>query len=702
MLLARSLSTTYARNYFRSGWAFLIPYLAVYLLYAWLKWPVNPVDGGRWTVIPCLLHVYWAFHAIHVVLVAIALRAWWRNSGATVTEATDDGNTTTDCAAPPQPATGHRLPSTVLRPLDTVYRLLPWVFLALLFYIPGVYLEWPADPWEHLRRINEWHVHDLVMQHSSWMKSSYFIPYSLLSWATGLRQIFWLDFYYTGICLLLCWQYYRLARACNLGERASMVFVILQALLFGNNIFSFYRYYGISSSIYAQLGAVALTRIAIEALRPREGQGARSKEQGADHVATPAVGSLPAIGSATAGSLLSVLWRPLGAMLLLVAFTAFNHVQGLGIAGLGIAAVIVWRLVEWRRSMIWWLPMIGVLTACAACAWLPRHPLLDKVYQPAGWLNYWYGFNLLWPLSPAFERAYMILGWAGLFNLTLAVVLAARGQVAGWLAIVPILALLHPAVAIPLCNFLAVDGPDNIIIFHRLLFSIPTTLPVIAFIAKYAERTSAPHVKASNIKSSLSFPYFRTTGFSGRLIWVIAAICLLSLVVPSRSRLWHSLYQVPDDLAMRRDLEDTHQFVSAKIRSQQYLLLGSTCLSFIYGTQDSQLSPYSPYEPPRLYRHPVARAPTDDLWVIERYIVTHSKQRPLLILVPNPTVLSSTNSIAATLSNQWLPQETALAFAGTAQLRSVAEHHGLSITARNPAILFLTNGFLVPQASEVR
>jgi hypothetical protein len=29
-------------DYFRSGWAFLIPYLAAYLLYAWRKWPVNP------------------------------------------------------------------------------------------------------------------------------------------------------------------------------------------------------------------------------------------------------------------------------------------------------------------------------------------------------------------------------------------------------------------------------------------------------------------------------------------------------------------------------------------------------------------------------------------------------------------------------------------------------------------------------------
>ena len=32
------------RRYFYSGWAFFIPYLAVYLLYAWLKWPVNPAS----------------------------------------------------------------------------------------------------------------------------------------------------------------------------------------------------------------------------------------------------------------------------------------------------------------------------------------------------------------------------------------------------------------------------------------------------------------------------------------------------------------------------------------------------------------------------------------------------------------------------------------------------------------------------------
>ena len=138
-----SLSTDSHRQlvaYFRSGWAFLIPYLAAYLLYAWLKWPVNPVDGGQLAVsaigalpstvppstgtpstahsllstgVPCLLHVYWFLHALHLVLGALALRAWWKGSGAKVAGATDDSHETTNRTASSQPSTVHR---------QTVYR----------------------------------------------------------------------------------------------------------------------------------------------------------------------------------------------------------------------------------------------------------------------------------------------------------------------------------------------------------------------------------------------------------------------------------------------------------------------------------------------------------------------------------------------------------------------------------------------------
>jgi hypothetical protein len=77
------------RKYFRSGWAFLIPYLGAYLLYYWLKWPVNAAssegtvkvanESGTWA--PPLLHVYWVHHAINLVLAVIALRAWCRETG---------------------------------------------------------------------------------------------------------------------------------------------------------------------------------------------------------------------------------------------------------------------------------------------------------------------------------------------------------------------------------------------------------------------------------------------------------------------------------------------------------------------------------------------------------------------------------------------------------------------------------------------
>jgi hypothetical protein len=85
-----SAPAPWLRRYFSSGWAFLIPYLAAYLLYYWLKWPVNPADAGvkvrvaseSGTWVPCLLHVYWILHAVNVGLAAVALVSWWREQEA--------------------------------------------------------------------------------------------------------------------------------------------------------------------------------------------------------------------------------------------------------------------------------------------------------------------------------------------------------------------------------------------------------------------------------------------------------------------------------------------------------------------------------------------------------------------------------------------------------------------------------------------
>ena len=122
--------------------------------------------------------------------------------------------------------------------------------MALIFFIPGVYLEFPSDPWEHFRRINAWSAATTVGDHSTWFKFSYFFAYSLVGRVSANQQFYWLNVYYTAVCLLLCWQYFRLALAAGLTKEASFIFVLLQSLLFGNSTFSFYRYYGIASTIF--------------------------------------------------------------------------------------------------------------------------------------------------------------------------------------------------------------------------------------------------------------------------------------------------------------------------------------------------------------------------------------------------------------------------------------------------------------------
>lgn len=557
------------RAYFRSGWAFLIPYLAAYLLYAWTKWPVNPASGGeeivkgvgesgtvvgsQWSIVPPLLHVYWFLHGLHLILGAFALRAWWRKSGAPVTGATDDGNVT-DHATPPLPSTvthpGNGQPSTGRLP-DTVYRLLPWICLMLLFYIPGVYLEWPSDPWEHLRRINEWRIIDIVTAHSSWLKSSYFIPYSLLSWATGLRQVFWLDFYYTGICLLLSWQYYRLARACGLGERASFVFVLLNAVTFGNNIFSFYRYYGLSSSILAQIGAVALTRVALEALRTS------SKEQESCYPLSATRYSLLRLGAAA---------------LTLLPLIGFNHIQGLGIAGLSVGSVAAWRILHEKPSKIWWLVAALLVLSVATILWWPRHPLVDQVYRPEGWLTDWYGFNFAWP-SPTTDRSLQILGALGVLNFLAALVLLRRNHIAGWLTAGPLLALFFPFVALPLANKLAAVSPQEILTFHRMLFAIPGGLALICCLR---EATTRAH--------PLSTPTIQSVGAFFALVTIVAGLVLLPPGRSAYNRFWHFIHTTPQDLQLKPVLQFAESTAARVCGTDDYTMVSTETVGFVFNT----------------------------------------------------------------------------------------------------------------------
>jgi hypothetical protein len=657
------------RKYFRSGWAFLIPYLAAYLLYWWLRWPVNPMAGGGGVKVagesgplaphalhltpPALLHVYWALHAVNAMLAAIALVAYLRERH-TGSVGPNPANTPTS-AEDRQPVDFR--PST----LDLMARLAPWLLLALLFYIPGVYLEFPADPWEHYGRVNEWSWLHLVGEHSAWSKSSYFLAYSLLGQISPpTRQLFWLDFYYTGCCLLLCWQYYRLARAVGLGERASFIFVLIQALTFGNNIFGFYRYYGISSSIFAQLGAVALIRIGVEfaASLPPRVRGAPRR-------------SLGVVGCAA----------------LLLPFIAFNHVQGLGIAGLGLAAVVIWRLIEWRRSMIFWLTAAAIVLSVAAILWWPRHPALNKIYRSDGWLTSWYSFNLLTPNSAAFDRALVIPGGFGLVNLAIGLLLLRRNCVVGWLTVLPVVALCLPFIAIPFASALAEHyiNVAEIVTFHRMLFAIPPGLAIVTLLdAAILAKEQGTKRKGQRVGR------FLASGFLSFSFWgsALTALVLTPTRTPFYGRVWNALMVPADDLAMRHAIADFEELPFEEYRGVSRLL-STPGLGLVFHAAGVKNVFYNIWDS-RTIISPVLTLPSARADIVVHLVAVGPQDRITgLLLVPPIALLQTPNSLAACLSGHWLSQEVALHHAGGPEAEVAARKAGGKLLAGAHATFYL-------------
>jgi hypothetical protein len=637
---------------------------------------------------------------MNLILVFLALRAWWLESGESVTGATDDSHNTVH--GPPLVATVHRwsqpsaVPLSGNRPLDTVYCLLPWILLGLLFYIPGVYLEFPADPWQHYARVNEWSWQQTVTEHATWPKSSYFLAYSFIGHiAPPLFQLKWFDVYYTGCCLLLCWQYYRLARVVGLSERASFVFVLLNTLTFGNNIFGFYRYYGISSSLFAQLGAVALTRIALEVakhpqLSLRSFFSLPSAFAGRSTTIIPSTGdSSPStfagrrartntrLAAANNGVPPPTVYWLLPTVAALVALIAFNHVQGLVIAGLGIGAVVIWRLIEWRRPMVWWLALAAIGLSAATILWYPRNSALGQIYRPQGWLTSWYGFNLFQPSSPAFDRTAAIIGLSGLVNLIAGLVLLRRNHVAAWLTLLPVVALCLPLFAIPFASALVSRDVGEIVAYHRLLFAIPVGLALVALGARRLQTSS--FVPADRLPSTVhlsavseglralrlpsSVPFALLLAPCSLLILALSALTLTPASSQNFNRFYHALMRPPADLSMHHVLEaiDELDLFKADERSTTLIIANAGPASVISATGLRRVSSNN-----RRMNYPSAfRIGPAEYSVVA--VVQEKRQIAVLTLFFGHE-LHTPISFNGFLSQHWLPQEVSLDHLGGPEL----------------------------------
>lgn len=604
---------------------FLTPYLFFYLLYAWLKWPVDLGSDSSPQHLSLrsvdLLHVFWVLHAVHILLATFALVTYWHKASIN----------------PAIGSVGDGFRSSF------TWSVLPWGLLALCFWIPGVYLEFPADPWEHYARINDWSHHLVVTNNPVWTKFSYFFAYSFIGRIhLPLQQLRYFDLYYTGCCVMLCWQYYRLGQAVGLRKRAAFIFVLIQAFTLGNNIFGFYRYYGMSSSLFAQLGAITLIRIGLEILKAPVGQ----------------ITDTPFQRSFCKNHNNWLLLVPAcGCLLVLI---GLNHIQGLGIAALGLVAVLIWRLVVWRTIMAAWIVCGTVLLSLATVLWLPRHDALDASLRPAGWLTSWYGFNLVDYSSPAFDRAWVILGVFGALNLGAGLILLRRNHVAGWLTVVPWLALCLPMIAVPFANATSQKELWYILTFHRFLFAIPPGLAGMVIF----ERLIDCRTRERN-------PVFpdRLAWYSSLPLWSILPLAMAILVLlpaqgPTFNRFWQSIMRPPNDLTMRHVLANSALKPNRQFQNQPssvpYAVSGVGFVSQAAGGAKG-MDQY------RLINLPVILYTANLIDAIEN---SARKGTNASLLLPDATALYSTYSQNAFLSRHWLPLEVAMEHAGHSELRA--------------------------------
>jgi hypothetical protein len=500
-----------------------------------------------------------------------------------------------------------------------------------------VYLEFPSDVWEHLGRIHRWSAIPVVGESHGGYGWYYKLPYYFLTYSLvgplplGIQQ-FALDVLQAGIAVLLCGQHYRLARACGLSPQRSWSFVFLHALIAGNDLFGFFRYYGLASTLFAQLGAIVVVRIVVEQLSGAVGPNDyRSRNRRA----------ISAFAAA-AGFALALL------------FTAANHMQGLAIAIIGVAAVWLSTRIEKSPRQTIFLGLVYLIANVLVVAFWPKHPLLDS-FRTDHWLTTWYGFDLFSPSSNSFRRALLILGLLGAANFLAGVRLVMRNHVVGWMTVLPVIVLLSPVVTIPLCNAFASVSPLAILAFHRLLFAIPAGLALATLnwedIPGFLRRFVGPHL------SDWKKLFTPLTG----IVTLGLALMLVPPGYPSCNRLWHAWSVVPDDLAMHPAVaqfltDDNIQMV--RKNPTQFGVIASAGASVAVQSIVPVSSLFTSQE--RLMHSAPDRSPVRDYFRIENKPL--SSVPVWLTLELSASSLYTAGSTAGSVSNHWNAHEVALAY----------------------------------------
>jgi hypothetical protein len=319
-----------------------------------------------------------------------------------------------------------------------------WAVLALAaaLALPGAYLEFPADPWEHVRRTNVPRAEGLVGADGVASRLAYLWAWSFVSWVPPIHQRAAFDLLSAFWQLLLAFQLYRFARRLGFSSAWSRLQVLGVVALFGNNVFSFFRYYALSAT---PLAYIAYLAGAIAVLDGIERPAARRRATGV---------------LLLAGGL--ILANHVQEMLFLVLFA----VVALGVRWVTGAGP---RL---RRAVLATLAVVAVLGLGAGrlAIGTPGRMGIGPLQDAWPWFSRVASFRLWDPGLNYFHA----LGLPGVLAVILALLRFRAHPLLASLTLAPPALLLFPPFAVP---FASLTHPGNT---YRLLYAIPGSLILVA------------------------------------------------------------------------------------------------------------------------------------------------------------------------------------------------------------------------------
>lgn len=436
---------------FDQGWGFLVPYFLIYPFF--------------WILNAKIQIAQWIFISLHVVNLFFFF-----------------------CY----------LPSLLKRSWG--WGILFWLCLFLFFLIPGAYLEYPSDPWEHFRRLFSWQSIIYFKDNGSfeYNKGGYFWGWTALFWAQPIDRRWALDLYSAFWQWLWVLQVFLFSKRLGFSKDWSYLQTLGFICFFGNNLFGI-RYYALSTLPIAYIAYLRSLIIIMDFL-----DGKR---------------------------------RPAFALLVLFPVIFFNHFQ----------EVVFFFLSGFVLILVSCYEKLSVNS--------------KNVFNGVGW-SFFGGSLAVWFLN--FFPAYFIridflhlshfwknnhiffdaLGIHGLISIFLAIVFRNRYRRLSLLTLTPIFLLIFPVSVYLIAHFILEPHTS-----YRIVYALPTSFMLVLGLKEGMHwlEEKIGHLKNEFLQYAL----------------VVGLLLVLAMppIFPWRGRLFFQLY-IPPQQRTLKDIDKTAQWLS--------------------------------------------------------------------------------------------------------------------------------------------